>query len=178
MITTVLTINLLGAIAVRFLADLKYARGRVLAQRGYMAQSVWVLEQATNLWPWEPRYYKDLARGHAVLAKVGANADDFSIYASQEADRAVQLNPQNLVTLKSVISTYYILAQIDSRYQEELEKYVTQALNLCPTDPNLWYLSALSYSLAGERSKAKLAIEQALKLKDPYPEAENLYQEL
>ncbi len=177
-LTIFLTLSLLGVIVVRFLADLKYARGRVLAQRGYVAQSVLVLEQATTLWPWEPRYHKDLARGYAVLAKAGAEPDVFGTYSAQEASRTVRLNPRNLVTLKSVISTYYVLAQVDSKYQANLDKYTKYALDLCVTDPSLWYLRALAYKLGGKKEEALQALEQALALRQLYPDAESLYRDL
>ncbi len=177
-VIVMITHSLLGVVVIMFLADMRYARGRFLADKGYLAESAVTFEKATSLWPREPRYHKDLARQYAILARAGEPQDELSSFAVVAAEQTFELNPENLITLKSVISTYYLLAQTDSKYQEDLDEYTSYAVELCPTDPTLWYLKGLAYRSGKEIDKARVAIQKALELRYPYPEAEKVLQTL
>lgn len=154
-------------------ADISYSRGRAMADAGYLFEAEESFLQAIRLWPNEPAYHREMAAVFARLAQVSAEEEQEQLLdlASQEAGKSLNLNPLNLLTLKSLVSTYFTLAQIDSSYWIQTEDIVQRAINLCPTDPTLWYFKALV--LLGEErfDEAKTALDEALRLKPDYVKA-------
>jgi len=156
-----------------FRADASYTRGRAMADAGYLFDAEESFRKATCLWPKEPAYHRELAAVYARLAQVSAEEEQPQLLglANQEAEMALNLNPRNLLTLKSLVSTYFTLAQIDPVYQTQTEDVVQRAINLCPTDPTLWYFRSLIFLGEGRLDEAGLALDEALRLKPDYARA-------
>ena len=161
-------------------ADVAYAQGRGLASAGYLLAAQESLEKATRLWPEEPAYHRELAAVYARLAQVSADEKQEPLVAkvATESQVARDLNPHNLLTLKSLIPTYFALSQLDPSYSEAVAEVVQQATDLCPTDPTLWYFQSLVSLDQGDAQAAIVAAARALELKPDYPEASALYEEL
>ena len=149
-------------------ADVGYARGRGLADLGYVVEAGGHFEKAASFWPQEPAYHRELAAVYARLSQVsvGKERKQFLELASWEAEKALNLNP-----LKSLIPTYFALAGIEPTLQFQTESLVEQAIGLCPTDPVVWYLKGMVLLGRKERWEAKLAFEEALRLKPDYGKA-------
>jgi len=156
-----------------FLADVSYSRGRAMADAGYLFEAEKSFRKATSLWPKEPAYHRELAVVYAHLAQVSADEEkaQFLDLTSLEAKKTLDLNPRNLLSLKSLVSTYFTLAQIDPSYQVQTENIVQRAITLCPTDPTLWYFKALVLLGEEREDQAKLALDEALRLKPDYVKA-------
>ena len=145
----------------------------MLADAGYVTEAGMAFEKAIDLRPAEPAYHRELAAAYVRLARVpevGERGIWFEA-AQREAERAWELNPNNLLTLKSLIPTYFALAKIDPALQFRAESLLEQAINLCPTDPVLWYFKGIVLLGGGERGKAPAAFEEALRLKPDYGKA-------
>ena len=156
-----------------FLADVSYARGRALADAGYLFEAEKSFLRAIRLWPAEPAYHRELAAVYARLAQVsvGEGQKQLLELAGREAERALNLNPQNLLTLKSLAPTYFVLAKVEPALQSRTEALVEQAIGLCPTDPVLWYLRGIVLLGGGERDEAQRSFEEALRLRPNYIKA-------
>lgn len=171
---------LLAGVVSWFRADVFYARGRALADSGHLVRGALVLEKAIGFWKFEPAYHRELAAVYARLAAAYSQEkeDKFIKFASQEAERAYQLNPRNMLTLKSLITTNYALSQLDPRYRERTEFLLGKALERSSTDPTLWYFKGVVYSGFGQDSEAKESLRKALELRPNYPEARRTLQTL
>ena len=146
-----------------FRADMLYARGQALADNGQLLESALAVEKAVSLWPREPAYHKELAATFARLASVysGENKEKFAQFAAEAGAKAYKLNPNNLLTLKSLITTYYTLSLLDAQYQNQTLQLVDKSLERCPTDPTLWYLKGVVYSGFGKDLEAKEPVREA-----------------
>ncbi len=154
-------------------ADYLYVRGQKLAEQGSLLRGAVVLEKALALWPLEPAYHRELAAVYARLAGIYSADERRELLesADQEAQKAYELNPSNLITLKSLVTTYYTMSLLDSSYQEDTLRLSAEAINKCPTDPTLWYLTGVVYTGFGQRHEARKNLERALELRANYPKA-------
>ncbi len=156
-----------------FRADVLYARGQLLVDRGSLLRGAEVLERSVSLWSVEPAYRRELAAVYARLAGIYSGEDRRELlkYADKEAQKAYSLNSRNLLTLKSLITTYYAMSLIDDAYQAHTMRVLEEALEKCPNDPTLWYLKGVVYGGFGDQSTAKSALKQTLELRPNYPKA-------
>lgn len=172
----VIICSLLGLILVGrwFFADVEYSRGRALGDYGLTEAAIRRLNRAVKLWPWEPAYHRELAGVYAQAAAAveGEPRSRFLVRAADEANTAFNLNPRNLLTLKSLTATYFALAQTNPVFRAEALSVVAQALVLCPTDPTLWYYQGLVLGDGGELPGARSALDRALQLKPDYVKAQ------
>jgi len=166
---------LLLGVVTWFRADMAYARGVALADAGYLYGAESSLQAATTLWSAEPAYHRELAAVYSRLALVaGEQRAHYAELAAREAARSLKLNSRNILTLKSLVSTYFNLSHASPVYRIQVENIVQQAIDLCPTDPVLWYFKALVLLSAEKPVEARAALDRALVLKPDYAKAQEV----
>lgn len=149
-----------------FRADAAFTNGENFSRYGLYEPATEYYRKAISLNPREPRYHRELA---SALAKLGVIEE-----AEREAEIAYNLNPKNSLTVRSLISTYIDLADIDSKYQIRAEELVAETINQQPTNPQLYYEQALILFKAKKDEEAIEALRKALELKPDYRKAQDL----
>jgi Flp pilus assembly protein TadD len=149
-----------------FRADVAFNEGEKFSRYGLYEIATADYRKAIALNPREPRYHRELA---SVLAKQGDITE-----AAHEAEVAYNLNPQNSLTVRSLISTYVDLADFDSQCLTRAEELIAEAINQQPTNPQLFYEQALILLKAGRDEEAVAALEKSLELKPDYQKVKDL----
>jgi tetratricopeptide (TPR) repeat protein len=165
-----LTVLLLIGTLNIFLADVSFNLGEAAARYGFYAAAVGHYQDAIALNPREPRYHRELAWILANSGEVGS--------AVKEAEAAYRLNPQNSLTLRSLITTYKVLAKGDSQYQKRAEKLIQETIDQQPTNPELYLEQAKIFLEATKSAQARESLKKALKLKEDYVKAREFLQTL
>ncbi len=151
-----------------FLADASFNNGDKAKRYGFYEQAVQDYRSAISLNHREPRYHRELASVLAKLERVEG--------AEREAEIAYKLNPKNSLTVRSLISTYIDLAEIDPKYQTRTEELIAEAINQQPTNPQLYYEQALILLKAEKTEGAIKTLQKAVELKPDYRKAKELLQ--
>lgn len=123
-------------------ADVNYKTERNLFEEGKAVEALPKINAAIENNPNEPAYYRERAKNYLVL---GANQDmetkkELKKYALADLSRSLQLNPQNLATIRNNTAIYYYLAvddlnkpgtadNVDSQYINLVEQYLTKYKN-------------------------------------------------
>lgn len=149
-----------------FLADVSFNDGEKFSRYGLYEIAVEDYRRAISLNPREPRYHRELA---AVLAKLGEVKE-----AEREAEIAYNLNPKNSLTVRSLISTYTELSDIDPKYLIRAEELIAESIAWQPTNPQLYYEQSLILLKANKNEEASGALQKALELKPDYSKAQDL----
>ena len=149
-----------------FRADASFDRGEQATRYGLYGVAAENYQRAIVLNSREPRYHRELAYALAKLGAVKA--------AAGEAEMAYNLNPKNSLTVRSLVSTYVDLADLDSKYLARAEELVTKATAQQPTNPQLYYEQALILLKSEKDEEAVKALQKALELKKDYTKAREL----
>lgn len=149
-----------------FLADVSFNNGEGAKRYGFYEQAVEDYRSAVSLNPREPRYHRELAYVFTKLER----ADE----AEREAEIAYNLNPKNSLTIRSLISTYVDLADIDPKYLPRAEGLIAETIAWQPTNPQLYYEQALILFKAEKDEEAIEALQKAVELKKDYQKAREL----
>ena len=155
----VFTINL-------FRADASFNTGEAAKRYGLYEVAAEYYQKAIALNPREPRYHRERAY---VLAKLGVVEE-----ATSEAEIAYNLNPKNSLTVRSLVSTYVDLSDIDDKYLTRAEELITEAIAQQPTNPQLYYERALILFKAEKNEEALAVLARAVELKTDYQKAKEL----
>jgi hypothetical protein len=145
-----------------FAADVYFARG---TSQG----DITALKQATVLNGDEEAYHRNLGLGYAIAAKSETDAtlqNEVAAAADAQFKTAIDLNNQNLLTLKAAIIGYEQLGKIDTSYLKEAERIASILIKLSPTDPSLWYEAAKVAAALGNKPLANSYYEKTLSLKN------------
>lgn len=166
-----------------FLADIYYAQGLTKEKQNLPVSGALAVQTATQLNPNEPAYHRELAYLYYLSTKLSEGEDKQVLlkYADEEAQIAYDLNPNNSLTLKSIVKIYSLLATIDPQnpiYFEKALKVAEHNTQLCPTDPKAWYNLGVVYQVKEDNTKAKEALEKALELKNDYAGAREEWEKL
>lgn len=149
-----------------FLADVSFNSGERAQRYGLYETAVGYYNGAISLNPREPRYHRELA---SVLAKLGIVEE-----AEREAEIAYQLNPKNSLTVRSLISTYVDLSDIDPKYLTRAEELISETIAQQPTNPQLYYKQALILFESEKDEEAVESLQKGLELKPDYQKAREL----
>ena len=153
-----------------FRADVSFNTGEQAQRYGLDEVAAEYYQEAITRNPREPRYHRELAY---VLARQGIVEK-----AEREAEAAYNLNPKNSLTVRSLISTYVDLSDIDDKYLARAEELITEAIAQQPTNPQLYYEQALILFKSEKDGEAVEALQKALELKKDYKEVQNLLEEI
>jgi len=168
-----LTAVAVGEVFNTYRADVFFARGAAFQRLDRPDEAYQQLKKAASLNPHEPSYFKKMAQVAVTLAQEG-NSQKWLREADDHAQKAFQLNPTNLLTLKSLTLTYLKAARLSPIFLEKAEAVARLAVGLCPTDPQLHYNLAITYWSEGKHLEALEAVNRALELKSDYREAQTL----
>ena len=163
----VLTIILVANEAKIIAAEIFFTKGSRLLQnnKGNYAQQLF--QKAIKLNPDEPTYLSTTALEWAKAANSPA-----AIEKSQRlANAAYKLNPNNHLTLKKLFNTYYLLAQQDKHFLQNLDVVTSKLQRIAPTEPRTYLYLAIDYALANRPQEALRYINKALELKGDFYEA-------
>ncbi len=149
-----------------FRADTAFNNGEKLSRYGLYEVATEYYREAVSRNPCEPRYHRELA---SVLTKL-----DIVEEAEREAEIAYNLNPKNSLTIRSLVSTYVDLADINPQYQTRAEELIAEAIAWQPTNPQLYYEQALILFKVEKNEAATEALQKALELKPDYQKAREL----
>lgn len=149
-----------------FRSDAAFNNGEKFGRYGLYEMSTEYYRKAISLNYREPRYHRELAW---VCAQQGAVEE-----AEREAEVAYNLNPKNSLTVRSLVSTYADLSDIDDKYLTRAEGLVAEAIAQQPTNPELYYEQALVLFKSEKDGEAVEALQKALELKKDYQKAREL----
>lgn len=98
--------------------------------------------------------------------------------AAYSAQKANNLAPNNLIVLRRVANTYFLLAQTDRKYEKLALATAQRLTQLAPTDPQS-YLSLAKIQAGLDRiDDARVSLQKALELKPDYLEAQQLLDQI
>jgi len=132
-------------------ADVLYDRGDIES-----------MEKAVKLNPREATYQRELTRALAL-----ANQEDKFL---EHANLAYNLNPNNMLTIKSLIGSYSHMATHNSDYLASAIDLAHYGSELSPNDAKLKFTLANLYYIIGNDENTREYILQALELKPDYQE--------
>ncbi|MDP2874177.1 MAG: tetratricopeptide repeat protein, partial [bacterium] len=166
-----------------FLADIYYTQGLTQEKQNLPVSAAFDVQRATSLNPNEPAYHRELAYLYYLATKLGEDKDKPVLLemADEEAQIAYDLNPNNSLTLKSIVKIFSLLATLDPQnpiYYEKALKVAEHNTQLCPTDPKAWYNLGVVYQVKEENAKAKEAFQKAVELKSDYAGAKEEQEKL
>lgn len=147
-------------------ADITFNSGESFSRYGFYERAAEEYREAIVLNPREPRYHRELAYTLTKLQKVKE--------AEREAETSYHLNPKNSLTVRSLISTYVELADIDPQYLTRAEKLIAAATAQQPTNPELYYQQALIFFKGKKEEEAVVALQKSLELKPDYQKPREL----
>lgn len=119
-----------------FLADFYFTRGTNTG-------SISDLIEATTINPSEETYHRNLGLALAVAAKSEAsesNKEQLAQAADNEFKVAINLNKNNLLTLKAAIIGYTELREVSNKYLNDAKDLAGRVRQLSPTDPTVYPL--------------------------------------
>lgn len=180
-----LLLLLLAAVFLRlFLADLVFTRALRYKYYRSFDETYRSLRQSVALNPTEPLYRRELAALLSEWAQeetgqsspeAGKTAGILAEEARREAARALQLNPYNSLTYKSLLKTADDLSRtFGGSYSAFAETVGEALLRLSPTEAHSRYSVALVYARRRQKEKAVKLAEEAILLKPDYKEAREL----
>jgi len=166
-----------------FWADVQYAQGLSQEKRGQYVAAALDYRQAVDLNSREPAYWRELAYMYTKIAEeeTAHQEVDWAALADLAAQKAYDLNPNNSLTLKSLVRIYSLLALARPEAEVYPQKALTIAqhnVELAPTDPKAYYNLGLMYLVKEDTEEAKQAFQKALALKNDYLAAQKELKEL
>ena len=158
-------------------ADWWYTNGKKLQTELEYAEAVTALQTATKIKPTEALYYDELANLYSKLALeyslVGETTASAHLTeaALQNTDFTLLLNPHHLNFYKTRVRVLFMLAQIDQQYLAQAEKTLKAALELAPTDAQLWYNLGIVQQELSKYDEAVQTLQYTVNLKPNYVRA-------
>jgi tetratricopeptide (TPR) repeat protein len=136
-----------------YLADLYYVKSRSFLKQSEIEKSLEYAKKAILRNPREPNYYRGMAKAlitSEVFGEVSASTKESSLYYLSSA---LELNPENLVTLRNLVPLYYFLSikdlsapaakdNIDPTYLDVTRRYYQTVFDYSPNDVGIYVLLA------------------------------------
>lgn len=176
-IVVLITLYLLYCVVKIWTGDLLFAKGQHASETGNPGKAYNLISQALELNSSEPFYQSELAFS-AAQAAAALEQTEATLSAALKDEAVAQMNqvlknsPKNVSFWRTAIRTYFELASLDKKYLDTTLDAVNQAISLAPTDPKLYYNKALILDSEGKKDEEIKVLEQTLKLKPNYQEAQ------
>lgn len=172
-----ISLSLIVSLTKAWSADRWYAQGKRLEEKLEYPAAGLALGRAIELIPNEPYYYDELANFYSKVSLAYALENETTASAQvgeaaiQSSNLALSINPRHLSFYKTRARVFLILAQVDRQYFAEAEKVLKLALELSPTDAQLWYNLGLVQAESGELETAVATLQKTIELKPNYVRA-------
>jgi putative inorganic carbon (hco3(-)) transporter len=179
LLLSILSIGILLAVwgILSFFADYYYNSSRKNFQKGNLNEALEFNQQAITYNPYEPRYSRDQAFYNTQQALLTRNRT----YA-EEADhwqtKALNINPNNSLTIRAAAANYLNLSGLDSIYLEKAKVTLENSFKIIPSDARLRLLYAQALLREGDREEALFQLDKALELKGDFSEAQQVKRQL
>jgi len=160
-----------------WLADYHFNKAEKHYQKGQYLLARKEYDRARQKAPREPLYQSGAALNAASLALIATSqegktlSEQFSQEAFKLGQEAIKNNPYHLNLYRQYTQTLFLLGQIDPQYLSSLEKVLSTAQKLAPTDPKTTYNLGVLASRRGEKNEAINWLEQTINLKPNYETA-------
>lgn len=157
-------------------ADTIFALGVRNSEAGNAGRAYNLLSTSVEENSWEPFYRSELGFA-AASAAVALSDTDATLSAAlkeqslRETRLALSISPKNVSFWRTAIRTYYQLAALDPKLNQETLDAIDEAIKLAPTDPKLYYNKAIILGQIDKSEPAIDALKKAVELKPNYKEA-------
>lgn len=161
-------------------ADVKYNRGKVLLEAGYVGNALPLLETAVKLYSDEPTFRAYLAQGYAQAAYAlnqqypstyVAQKEQYSQKSVHEINQVIKENRYHLNFYRTKAQIELILASLDGSFVQNAQATLYKANELAPTDAKILFNIGIINSELNQKEQAKIAFQKALELKPNYDQA-------
>ncbi len=169
-------------IPIRFyLADVLLAHAKRTATTN-IGQAQKDYESASNIFPFKsPFYIADNAYANSIYATSFEDRNAGQKFAERSGNlsfQALTLSPNNLIVARKVANAFFILADTSNVYGQSALEVGNKLTQLAPTDPQSYYTLAQIQAGLDKKEEAQKTLEEALRLKTDYSEAQELLQQL
>jgi len=166
-----------------WLADTFYAQGQKANDSGNPGRAYNFLLSASDLNPREPLYQAELGLSAAGSSVALTDSEatlsaTMKVIASGTTDKVLAEHPYNISLFRSAIRTYYLLSTLDPKFTQKTLETIDKTIKLAPTDPKIRYNKALVLESDGQTDQAIRVLQEILKLKPNYKEAQDLLKKL
>lgn len=176
-ITTLLVFFLFWKIGRAWAADYYFVQAQKLKDNLEYALAAEGLQKATELLPQEALYYDELANLYSetalqyfLLSEASASGQ-LAQAAIQNSDYALTLNPRQLNYYKTRARVFFLLSEIDKQYLAQAEQALKAAINLSPTDAQLWYNLGIAQQSQGKFAVAIETFQHTINIRPNYVKA-------
>lgn len=126
LLTLILTVSMLAVVrtfAKTYRADVQYKTARNLFESGRSIEALDEINKSIENNPNEPSYYRERAKIYLALGTNQGNdaKKELKTHAAADLNKAAQLNPNNLATIRNGTPVYYFLAVEELSEAESLE---------------------------------------------------------
>ena len=158
-----------------YTADVYMAKAKMSGNQGSF-------DNAIDLFPTTNPFY--LADAAFSSAEQIAKSENKSLKASlvedskTKAGEAEKYAPNNLLVLRKVANSYFLISQVDESYIQKSLDVGNKLTDLAPNDPQSYLALAKIQSGLNLQDEAKKTLETALKFKPDYVEAQELLDQI
>lgn len=117
------------------------------------------------------------AQSFAVSADETVNQDQIKKTADF-AQKAITLAPNNIMIIRRVANSYFLLAAVDAKYEQRALELGRKMIELAPTDPQFYLAYAKIQTGLSYDQEAIETLKSALNLKSDYLEAKELLDQI
>ena len=126
-------------------ADIYYKKGQDYIKEGKTAEALHYADKSVTLNPLEPNYYRGRAKVNTVLLVSSQDKQTIKQRIYDDLKKALELNKDNLVTVRNAVPLYYFLAvgdvyktpgkdNYDEKYIDYVKEYFNDTKNKYPND--------------------------------------------
>ncbi|KUK82615.1 MAG: hypothetical protein XD98_0545 [Microgenomates bacterium 39_6] len=167
-------LNLVFGLTKYWLADYYFAQGEKNFRRNDYPHAYLNYQKAQKLRKKEPFYTNKMATTCAYLAiafyqeENQEEANKFITLAQDWAERTIEANPYQVNFYRQQSQTYYLLSELEPKYQKSAYEMLFLAHKLAPINPKITYnLASLAYQ-KGDLDQAISWLEKTIELKPDY----------
>lgn len=145
-------------------ADIYYKKGQEYIKKGDEERALYYADRAVIANPWESNYYRGRAKIKTVLLVSSKEKDRIKNEIFEDLKKSIELNKNNLVTIRNSIPIYYFLAVADisknlggNNYDLKYIDYVKEFFN----STKRYYPNDVGVILGIAKYEKKLGLEES-----------------
>ena len=153
-------------------ADVNYKKARALFTSGQSVAGLEKINKAINYNPYEPSYYRERAKLYlsTTVTQEYLAKQKLKELAYNNLNRSIDLNPNNLASIRNAIPNYYFLTvedlanpeganNIDETYYKDVVKILEETKKTYPADLGVQILIASYENKLGLKNEKKETLE-------------------